>query len=196
MDIEKDYFVHSSAICESENIGPKTRIWAFVHVLKNAVIGEDCNICDYCFIENDVTIGSRVTIKNGISVWDGITIEDDVFLGPNCVLTNDLYPRSKAYHQENVRTIIKQGATVGANATIVCGVTLGKYCMVGAGAVVTKDVPDFALVIGNPARFRHWVGKLGEKLDFNIDYFAFDGKDNKYKLAKGSGKNGEYVTEI
>jgi acetyltransferase-like isoleucine patch superfamily enzyme len=193
---KKDYFVHPSALCESKKIGPKTRIWAFAHVLENAEIGEDCNICDYCFIENDVTIGNRVTIKNGISVWDGITIEDDVFLGPNCVLTNDLYPRSKAYHSETVTTLIKQGATIGANATIVCGVTLGRYCMVGAGAVVTKDIPDFALVVGNPARFKYWVGKLGEKLEFNIDYFAFDGKDNKYKLVKSSGQNGEYVIEI
>lgn len=191
----KNYFVHPSAICESENIGQNTRIWAFVHILKNAVIGEDCNICDYCFIENDVTIGNRVTIKNGISVWDGITIEDDVFLGPHCVLTNDLYPRSKAY-TENVRTLIKKGASIGANATIVCGITLGEYCMVGAGAVVTKDVPDFALVVGNPAKFRHWIGKTGEKLNFNIDYFAFDGKDNKYKLVKGSGGNEDKVLKI
>ena len=191
----KSYFVHPSAICESENIGQNTRVWAFVHILKNAVIGEDCNICDYCFIENDVTIGNRVTIKNGISVWNGITIEDDVFLGPHCVLTNDLYPRSKAY-TENVRTLIKKGATIGANATIVCGITLGEYCMVGAGAVVTKDVPDFALVVGNPAKFRHWIGKTGEKLNFNIDYFAFDGKDNKYKLVKGSGVNEDKVLEI
>lgn len=193
---QKSYFVHPSAICESENIGTNTRIWAFVHILKNASIGEDCNICDYCFVENDVTIGNRVTIKNGISVWDGITIEDDVFLGPNCVLTNDLYPRSKAYHNQNVKTLIKQGASVGANATIVCGITLGRYCMVGAGAVVTKDIPDFALVVGNPARFKYWVGKTGEKLEFNIDYFAFDGKDNKYKLVKGSGENEDKVIEI
>ncbi len=191
-----DYFIHPSAICESENIGSKTRIWAFVHILKNAVIGEDCNICDYCFIENDVTIGDRVTIKNGISVWDGITIEDDVFLGPNCVLTNDLYPRSKAYHPENVKTLIKQGASIGANATIICGITLGRYCMIGAGAVVTKDVPDFALVVGNPAKFKYWVGKAGERLDFNIDYFAFDGKDNKYRLVKGSGDTPDKVLEI
>lgn len=195
MDI-LNYYVHPSALCESEKIGPKTRIWAFVHILKNAAIGEDCNICDYCFIENDVTIGNRVTIKNGISVWDGITIEDDVFLGPHCVLTNDLYPRSKGYHSENIKTLIKQGTTIGANATIICGVTLGKYCMVGAGAVVTKDVPDFALVVGNPAKFKHWIGKMGGKLEFNIDYFAFDGKNNKYKLVKGSGLDGEYVVEI
>jgi acetyltransferase-like isoleucine patch superfamily enzyme len=193
---EKKYFIHPSAICESENIGKDTRIWAFVHILKGAKIGEDCNLCDYTFVENDVVIGNRVTVKNGISIWDGITIEDDVFLGPNCVLTNDLYPRSKAYHGENVRTLLKQGATVGANATIVCGNTLGRYCMVGAGAVVTKDVPDFALVVGNPAKFKYWVGKTGEKLGFNIDGFAFDSKGNKYKYTKSSGSIPESVSEL
>lgn len=193
---EKKYFVHPSAICESENIGKDTRIWAFVHILKGAEIGEDCNLCDYTFVENDVVIGNRVTVKNGISIWDGITIEDDVFLGPHCVLTNDLYPRSKAYHSENVKTLFKQGATIGANATIVCGNTLGRYCMVGAGAVVTKDVPDFALVIGNPAKFKHWVGKTGERLEFNIDGFAFDSKGNKYKYTKASGTTPESVSEL
>ena len=119
MNKDKEYFVHHTALCESGNVGANTRIWAFAHVLKNAAIGDDCNICDYCFIENDVIIGNRVTIKNGISVWDGITIEDDVFLGPNCVLTNDLYPRSRMRDHETVRTLIKQGATIGANATII-----------------------------------------------------------------------------
>ena len=123
MGAKAEYFVHPSAICESADIGKGTRIWAFAHILKNAKIGNDCNVCDYCFIENDVVIGSRVTIKNGISVWDGITIEDDVFLGPFCVLTNDLYPRSKAY-TENIRTLIKNGASIGANATILCGIPL------------------------------------------------------------------------
>jgi UDP-2-acetamido-3-amino-2,3-dideoxy-glucuronate N-acetyltransferase len=160
------------------------------------VIGENCNLCDYTFVENNVVIGNRVTVKNGISIWDGITIEDDVFLGPHCVLTNDLYPRSKAYHGENVRTLFKQGATVGANATIVCGNTLGRYCMVGAGAVVTKDIPDFALVVGNPAKFKSWIGKTGEKLKFNIDGFAFDSKGNKYKFIKASGTEPESVTDL
>jgi acetyltransferase-like isoleucine patch superfamily enzyme len=192
----KKYFIHPAALCESENIGKDTRIWAFVHILKGAKIGEDCNLCDYTFVENDVVIGNRVTVKNGISIWDGITIEDDVFLGPHCVLTNDLYPRSKAYHGETVRTLFKQGATIGANATIVCGNTLGRYCMVGAGAVVTKDIPDFALVVGNPAKFKNWVGKTGEKLEFNIDGFAFDSKDNKYKFIKASGTEAEKVIEL
>lgn len=196
MNKDKEFFVHHTALCESGNVGANTRIWAFAHVLKNAAIGDDCNICDYCFIENDVIIGNRVTIKNGISVWDGITIEDDVFLGPNCVLTNDLYPRSKMRDHETVRTLLKQGATIGANATIICGVTLGRYCMIGAGAVVTKDVPDFALVVGNPARFMHWVARTGEKLEFDIDHFATDKKGNKYKIVKSSDKIGEKIVEI
>lgn len=196
MGEKAEYFVHPSAICESEDIGKGTRIWAFVHVLKNAKIGNDCNVGDYCFIENDVVIGSRVTIKNGISVWDGITIEDEVFLGPHCVLTNDLYPRSKVYHSENVRTLIKQGASIGANATILCGITLGKYCMVGAGAVVTKSVPDFALVAGNPARFKYWISKTGEKLNFEKKVFAVDTKGNKYKYSKGTENKPEQVIEI
>ena len=191
-----EYFVHQSAICESADIGKGTRIWAFVHILKNAKIGNDCNVGDYCFIENDVVIGSRVTIKNGISVWDGITIEDDVFLGPNCVLTNDLYPRSKIYHSENVRTHIKQGASIGANATIICGITLGKYCMIGAGAIVTKSVPDFAVVTGNPARFKYWISKTGEKLNFENDNYAVDSKGNKYKLSKITENTPELVVEL
>jgi acetyltransferase-like isoleucine patch superfamily enzyme len=195
MEEKAEYFVHPSAICESADIGKGTRIWAFAHVLKNAKIGIECNICDHCFIENDVSIGNRVTIKNGISVWDGITIEDDVFLGPHCVLTNDLYPRSKAY-TENVRTLIKRGASIGANATIICGITLGKYCMVGAGAVVTKDVPDFALVAGNPARFKYWISKTGRKLNFDNNNIAVDSKGNKYKFSKGTENKPEQVIEL
>jgi len=191
---EKQFFVHPNAICESENIGKNTRIWAFTHILKGAKIGEDCNLCDAVFVENEVVIGNRVTIKNSIAVWDGITIEDDVFLGPNCVLTNDLYPRSKA-HLPLVKTLIKQGATIGANATVICGNTLGRYCMIGAGAVVTKDVPDFALVLGNPARFKYWVAKTGEKLNFDSINIALDSKGNKYKLIK-TIENIEKVIEI
>ena len=160
---KKEYFVHEKALCESDTIGKGTRVWAFAHIMKDVVIGEDCNFGDGCFVESGVKIGNRVTVKNHVSVWDGVIIDDDVFLGPNCVLTNDLFPRSKVYHSENVKTIIKQGASVGANATIVCGVTLGKYCMVGAGAVVTKDVPDFALVVGVPAKVVGFVDDKGIK---------------------------------
>lgn len=162
---KKDYFVHEKALCESIEIGKGTRIWAFAHIMKDVVIGEDCNICDGCFVESGVKIGNRVTIKNHVSVWEGVEIEDNVFLGPNCVLTNDLFPRSKVYHSENVKTIIKMGASVGANATIVCGVTLGKYCMIAAGAVVTKDVPDFALVVGVPGKVVGFVDESGRKRD-------------------------------
>jgi len=192
---EKKYFVHPHALVESDDIGKDTRIWAFAHVLNNVKIGEDCNLCDYVFVESGVTIGSRVTIKNGISVWSGVTIEDDVFMGPNCVLTNDLYPRSKGY-SEHVTTLIKQGASIGANATIICGNTIGRYSLVGAGAVVTKDVTDFALVIGNPAKFKYWVGKTGEKLNFNSDNTASDNKGNKYTLnTNNSDAAKNFVTE-
>lgn len=192
---EKDYFVHPNALVESGDIGAKTRIWAFAHVLKNVKIGEDCNLCDYVFVESGVTIGNRVTIKNGISVWDGVTIEDDVFLGPNCVFTNDMFPRSKAHRGDYMRTLIRQGASIGANATILCGITLGRYCMIGAGAVVTKSVPDYALVAGNPARFKYWVSKIGEKLNFNGENTASDSDNNNYKLEVNDRKE-NYVVEI
>lgn len=148
------FFQHPQAIVESKEIGDKTRIWAFVHILPGAVIGEDCNICDQVFIENDVTIGNRVTIKSGVQLWDGITIEDDVFIGPNATFTNDPYPRSKQYPQAFSRTVIKKGASIGANATILPGITVGMSSLVGAGAVVTRDVPPNAIVFGNPARIK------------------------------------------
>ena len=179
---EKDYFVHPNALVESSEIGAKTRIWAFAHVLKNVKIGDDCNLCDYVYVESGVTIGNRVTVKNGISLWEGLTIEDDVFLGPNCVFTNDMFPRSKAHHAEFLKTLLKKGASVGANATILCGITLGRYCMIGAGAVVTKSVPDFACMVGNPAKRLYWISKTGERLDFSNVNGAMDSAGNKYKL--------------
>jgi UDP-2-acetamido-3-amino-2,3-dideoxy-glucuronate N-acetyltransferase len=194
---DKDYFVHPKALVESSDIGQKTRIWAFAHVLKNVKIGEDCNLCDYVFVESGVTIGNRVTIKNGISVWEGLTIEDDVFLGPNCVFTNDMFPRSKAHHAEFLKTLLKKGCSIGANATILCGITLGKYCMIGAGAVVTKDVPDFACMVGNPARRLYWISKTGERLNFGNDNHAADSNGNKYKLVINPEENkAERVIEI
>jgi UDP-2-acetamido-3-amino-2,3-dideoxy-glucuronate N-acetyltransferase len=146
------YFVHPQAICESKTIGEDTRIWAFVHVLPNAKIGKDCNLCDHVFIENDVVIGDRVTIKSGVQLWDGVTLEDDVFVGPNATFTNDMHPRSKQYPATFAKTLVRQGASIGANATILPGVTIGKMAMVGAGAVVTGDIPSYATVVGNPAR--------------------------------------------
>jgi acetyltransferase-like isoleucine patch superfamily enzyme len=183
--MEQRYFVHDRALCESQEIGDRTRIWAFAHVLKDVRIGADCNIGDHAFIESGVTIGDRVTIKNGVAVWNGVTVEDDVFLGPNCVLTNDLIPRSRVFHDENVPTYIRRGASVGANATIVCGHTLGEYCVIGAGAVVTRDVRSYALMIGNPARQIGWVGRKGERLNFGGDSGTIETPDGRYRLSGG-----------
>jgi acetyltransferase-like isoleucine patch superfamily enzyme/dTDP-4-dehydrorhamnose 3,5-epimerase-like enzyme len=151
------FYSHPNAIVESRKIGEKTRIWAFAHVLSNATIGKDCNLCDHTFIENDVVIGDRVTIKSGVQLWDGISVEDDVFIGPNVAFTNDRFPRSKQYPEEFLRTTIRRNASIGANATILPGITIGQFAMVGAGAVVTKDVPPYAIVVGNPARISGYV---------------------------------------
>jgi acetyltransferase-like isoleucine patch superfamily enzyme len=175
-----DFFVHEKAFCESNKIGKNTRIWAFAHVMKDVEIGDDCNLGDHSFVESGVRIGNRVTIKNGVAIWDGVQIEDDVFLGPNCVLTNDLLPRSRVFHSENIKTFIKKGASIGANATIVCGITIGEYAMVAAGAVVTKNVSPFTLVKGVPARFAYYISLLGNKLVFNGDN-AVDSEGNIYQ---------------
>jgi acetyltransferase-like isoleucine patch superfamily enzyme len=160
-----DYFQHPNAIVETERIGPGTRVWAFAHVLPGAAIGADCNICDGVFIENDVFIGDRVTIKCGVQVWDGITLEDDVFVGPNATFTNDPFPRGrKPNWQAPARTVVRRMASIGANATILPGLTIGANAMVGAGAVVTRDVPPNAIVVGNPARITGYVDALFPKL--------------------------------
>lgn len=152
MTAEKPYFVHPQALCESQNIGAGTRVWAFAHVLPGARIGQDCNICDHVFIENDVVVGDRVTVKCGVQLWDGLRVEDDVFIGPNATFTNDRFPRSKQYPERFAETRIGKGASIGANATLLPGITLGMNVMVGAGAVVTRSVPPHAIVAGNPAR--------------------------------------------
>lgn len=147
-----DYYKHPHALVESDQIGADTKIWAFTHVLPGARIGAQCNVCDHVFIENDVTVGDRVTIKSGVQLWDGITLEDDVFVGPNATFTNDPFPRSRKRMDSFPRTLVKRGASIGANATILPGLTIGPNAMVGAGAVVTRDVPPNAIVVGNPAR--------------------------------------------
>ncbi len=164
----RSYFVHPTAIVEEgAEIGEGTRIWHFAHVRTGAKIGRNCNIGKGVYIDVGVEIGDRVKIQNFVSVYRGVKVEDDVFLGPHATLTNDLYPRSFNEDWEVVPTLIKRGASIGANATIVCGVTIGEYAMVGAGAVVTKDVPPHALVYGNPARVRGFVCYCGRPLDLS-----------------------------
>jgi acetyltransferase-like isoleucine patch superfamily enzyme len=171
------FFKHPNAIVETENIGEGTRIWAFVHVLPGAKIGADCNLCDQVFVENDVVVGDRVTVKSGVQLWDGVTLEDDVFVGPNATFTNDPFPRSKQYPESFSRTVIRKGASIGANATILPGVTVGQHAMVGAGSVVTKDVPPYAIVVGNPARITGYV--TAEKRR---------GKESAHEITQGISK--------
>lgn len=150
-------YLHNASICESQNVGRGTRVWAFAHILPGAKIGEDCNICDGVFVENDVIVGDRVTVKCGVQLWDGIRLADDVFVGPNVTFTNDRFPRSRRYQSLIPRTFVECGASIGANATVLPGLVIGAGAMVGAGAVVTADVPAGAVVVGNPARVIRFV---------------------------------------
>jgi UDP-2-acetamido-3-amino-2,3-dideoxy-glucuronate N-acetyltransferase len=152
--------VHPNGLCESDTVGDGTRVWAFAHVLPGATLGADCNVCDQVFIENDVVVGDRVTIKCGVQLYDGIRVENDVFIGPNATFTNDLFPRSKQYPERFARTTIRQGASIGANATVLPGIEVGEGAMVGAGAVVTRSVPPNAIVVGNPARITGYVDSV------------------------------------
>jgi UDP-2-acetamido-3-amino-2,3-dideoxy-glucuronate N-acetyltransferase len=163
-------FVHERGLCESDAVGARTRVWAFAHVMKGAQIGSDCNIGDHAFIESGAKLGDRVTVKNAVLVWDKVTVEDDVFLGPNMVFTNDFRPRAafKVSPDKFLPTLVKRGTSIGANATIVCGITLGEQAFIGAGAVIIRDVPAHALVAGNPGRRLGWVCTCGEKLPASL----------------------------
>jgi len=159
-------FVHGNGLCESESVGSGTRVWAFAHVLPGAVVGRDCNICDGAYVEGGARVGDRVTIKNQVMIFDGVTIEDDVFLGPGVIFTNDFTPRAfiKKHGAELDPTTVSRGATLGAGVVVVCRTTIGEYAFVGAGAVVTRDVPAHAFVVGNPGRVIGWVCECGQRL--------------------------------
>jgi len=159
--------IHPFSDVQTTNIGPDTSVWQFTIILPGARLGNHCNINSLCFIENDVVIGDRVTVKCGVYIWDGITIEDNVHIGPGVTFTNDLFPRSKQDFQI-IRTTVKKGASIGANATILAGVTIGEYALIGAGSVVTKDIPNNTLWLGNPARQTAYVCNCGQKLNSGL----------------------------
>jgi UDP-2-acetamido-3-amino-2,3-dideoxy-glucuronate N-acetyltransferase len=190
-----DFKVHPTAIVDDNvDIGKGTSIWHYSHIQPGAKIGEKCTLGQNVNVANNVSIGNFVKIQNNVSVYEGVTLEDYVFCGPSMVFTNILLPKCK-YPQRGAEfytnTLVKEGASIGANATIVCGTTLGRHCLIGAGAVVTKDVPDYALVVGNPGRVIGWVSEAGKRLEFDDDGFAFCEKSNKkYKFENG------FVTEV
>ncbi|MGY1694448.1 acyltransferase [Geodermatophilus sp. SYSU D00814] len=159
--------VHRLGLCESDDVGPGTRIWAWAHVLPGARVGVDCNVCDHAYVEGGARLGDRVTVKNGVLVFDGVDIGDDVFLGPGVVFTNDLRPRAhvKKGADALLPTVVEDGVTLGAGTVVVCGTRIGRHAFAAAGSVVTRDVPAHAFVAGNPARQRGWVCACGERLD-------------------------------
>lgn len=180
----KDYFIHeSSYLDEACKIGNGTKIWHFCHIMKDTIIGQNCSFGQNCVIGPKVKIGNGVKVQNNVSIYEGVEIEDDVFLGPSMVFTNITNPRSFIVRKtEFKKTLLKKGCSIGANATIVCGITIGEYSFVGAGSVVTKDVPAFALVYGNPAKVKNWFSEAGNKLIFNDEGIAIDEFDNtKYQ---------------
>jgi len=191
-----DYFVHESGyVDEGAQIGSGTKIWHFCHVMGSAVIGERCNIGQNVFVAADVKIGNNVKIQNNVSLYTGVIVEDDVFLGPSMVLTNVINPRSHVSRKDEYKTtLIKKGASIGANATIVCGVTLGQYCFIGAGTVVTRNIPDYGLVYGNPGRIQGWMCQCGIRLEFE----TVDGVEQAQCPECGERylKKGDVVTRV
>jgi len=171
MSLSPSVYVHPRALCESEDVGPRTRIWAFAHVMKGARLGADCNVGDHAFIESGAVVGDHVTVKNAVQIWSGVTVMDWVFLGPNMIFTNDLNPRVafKKAPERFLGTLVERGVSIGANATVVCGVTIGEGAFVGAGATVTRDVPAYGVVVGNPARRIGWMCACGEKLPKTLE---------------------------
>ena len=185
---DKKYFVHeSSYIDEPCQIGEGTKIWHFSHIMKNAIIGKRCNIGQNVVISPDVVLGSNVKIQNNVSAYTGVICEDDVFLGPSCVFTNVINPRSFIERKEEYKkTIIKKGASIGANATIVCGYNIGRYAFIGAGSVVTKDIPDYALMVGNPARRIGYVCECGNRLQVKEEECNCQSCNKEYRMISGN----------
>lgn len=180
--------IHPSAVVDDRcEIGPGTHIWHFCHIMSGCRIGADCNLGQNVVVAPDVVLGNNVKVQNNVSIYTGVVCEDDVFLGPSCVFTNVSNPRSAVSRRNQYEeTLIKKGATIGANSTIVCGHTIGKYAFIGAGAVVTRDVPDYALVVGNPARHTGWMSEYGHPLEFNEDRRAICPESNEeYVLRNG-----------
>jgi len=189
--MEKEFFAHpTSVIDEGSRIGNGTKIWHFTHIMPNCDIGENCNIGQNVVVSSDVVLGKNVKVQNNVSIYTGVICEDDVFLGPSMVFTNVINPRSAVVRKnEYKKTLVKKGASIGANATIVCGITLGEYCFIGAGAVVTKDVRPYELVLGNPARHAGWMSEFGHKLKFNdVGVGECPESKGKYKLENGRVK--------
>lgn len=191
--MEKDFYAHETAVIdEGSSIGRGSKIWHFSHVMKDAVIGEKCNLGQNVVVSPGVKLGNNVKVQNNVSIYTGVICEDDVFLGPSMVFTNIINPRSAVIRRDQyVTTIVRKGASIGANATIVCGNEIGEYSLIGAGAVITRDVKPFALVIGNPGRQTGWVSEYGHKLSFDNDGVAICPESGqKYKL------EGDQVTRI
>jgi len=185
---ENTYYAHPTAVIDAGCIiGPGTKIWHFSHIMPNCTIGENCNLGQNVVISPGVILGRNVKVQNNVSIYTGVQCEDDVFLGPSMVFTNVTNPRSAVNRRDQyAKTLVKKGATIGANATIVCGHDVGMYAFIGAGAVVTKSVPDYALVIGNPARQVGWMSEYGHKLHFNVDGIATcEEGGERYKLVMG-----------
>lgn len=186
--METSFFAHETAVIDAGcQIGEGTKIWHFSHIMSNCSIGQQCSIGQNVVISPEVRIGNRVKIQNNVSVYTGVICEDDVFLGPSAVFTNVINPRSAIVRKNEYKpTLVQKGATIGANATIVCGITIGKYAFVGAGAVVTKNIPDYALVVGNPARQTGWMSEYGHKLKFTPEGLAVcPESQDQYRLEKG-----------
>lgn len=175
-------FIHPNSEVYTSEIGENTKIWQFTIILKNASIGENCNINCHVFIENNVMIGNNVTVKSGVQIWDGVTIEDHVFIGPNVTFTNDKWPKSKNQKFELLKTKIQKGVSIGANSTILCGISIGKFSLIGAGSVVTKNIPDRALVVGNPAKIIGWMNEDGTKMKKINDYHYLDKDGLTWKI--------------